>query len=90
MDKIWDGNPLKTEVIGCCGGNEKKTIDHAEKTRLNGEKTLCMDKDIPAIMRMDLMYSYMASISTVWQTSTIYKVSLIRPPMLYCEPAIEM
>ena len=24
MDKIWDGNPWKLEVIGRCGGDEKK------------------------------------------------------------------
>ena len=24
MDKIWDGNPLKSEVIGRCGGDGKK------------------------------------------------------------------
>ena len=23
MDKIWDRNPLKSEVIGRCGGDEK-------------------------------------------------------------------
>ena len=22
MDKIWDRNPSKSEVIGCCGGDE--------------------------------------------------------------------
>jgi len=25
MDKIWDRNPSKLEVIGCCGRDEKKT-----------------------------------------------------------------
>ena len=24
MDKIWDRNPSKSEVIGCCGGDEKR------------------------------------------------------------------
>ena len=23
MDKIWDGNPLKLELIGRCGADEK-------------------------------------------------------------------
>ena len=23
MDNIWDGNPLKSQVIGRCGGDEK-------------------------------------------------------------------
>ena len=30
MDKIWD----KKKVIGCCGGDEKKTNDHAEPTKV--------------------------------------------------------
>ena len=34
MDNIWDRNPLKPEVIGRCGGDEK-TNDHAELTQLN-------------------------------------------------------
>ena len=33
MDKIWYENPLKLEVIGCCGWDEKKNQnDHAELT----------------------------------------------------------
>ena len=31
MDKNWDRNPTKSEVIGRCGGDEK-TNDHAEST----------------------------------------------------------
>ena len=34
MDKIWDGNPLKSEVIGH-GGEDKQMNDHAEPTKLN-------------------------------------------------------
>ena len=26
MDKIWDGNPSKSEVIGRCGGDEKTEL----------------------------------------------------------------
>ena len=26
MDKIWDRNPLKSEVIGRCGGDKKKRM----------------------------------------------------------------
>jgi len=33
MDKIWDGNPSKSEVIGRCGGDEKPN-DHAELTKV--------------------------------------------------------
>jgi len=27
-------NPSKSEVIGCCGVDEKKTNDHAEPTKV--------------------------------------------------------
>ena len=33
MDKIWDTNPLKSEVISCCGGDEE-TNDHAETIKI--------------------------------------------------------
>ena len=33
MDKIWDRNPSKPEVIGRSGGDEK-TIDHTEPTKV--------------------------------------------------------
>ena len=36
MDKIWDRNPLKSEVIGRCGRDEKKTSGHAETTKVEG------------------------------------------------------
>ena len=32
MDKIWDRNPSKSEVIGCYG-RMKKMNDHAEPTK---------------------------------------------------------
>ena len=34
MDKIWDRIPMKSEVIGRCGGNEKKLYDYAEPTKV--------------------------------------------------------
>ena len=34
MDKIWYENPSKSEVIGPCGGDEKKLNDHAEQTKV--------------------------------------------------------
>ena len=34
MDNIWDVNPSKSEIIGRCGGDEKKTNDHAEPTKV--------------------------------------------------------
>ena len=33
MDKIWDRNPSKPEVIGRSGGDEK-AIDHTEPTKV--------------------------------------------------------
>ena len=33
MDKIWDRNPSKSEVIGHCGGMKKQN-DHAEPTKV--------------------------------------------------------
>ena len=33
MDISWYRHPSKAEVIGRCGGNEKKTNDHAEPTK---------------------------------------------------------
>jgi len=35
MDKIWDGNPSTSKVIGRCGGIN----DHAEPTKVNAKKT---------------------------------------------------
>ena len=32
MDKVWDGNASKLEVIGHCVGDGKKPNDHAEPT----------------------------------------------------------
>ena len=39
MDKIWYRNPSKSEVIGCCGGDEK-TNDLAEPTKSRTLKNL--------------------------------------------------
>ena len=33
MDKLWDRNPSKSDVIGCCDGDEKMN-DHAEPTKV--------------------------------------------------------
>jgi len=33
MDKIWDGNPSKSEVIGRCGRDEKPK-GHPEPTKV--------------------------------------------------------
>ena len=33
MDKIWDRNPLKSEFIGHCGGDEK-TNDQEKTTKV--------------------------------------------------------
>jgi len=36
MDKIWDGNPSKSEVIG----RLKKMNDHAEPTKCRAKKII--------------------------------------------------
>ena len=33
MDKIWDRNPSKSEVIGLCGGDEKTTTRMTTQNR---------------------------------------------------------
>ena len=48
MNKLLDGNLSKSEVIGCCGGDEK-TNDHAEPTKSEGKK----NKKIYIINRND-------------------------------------
>ena len=40
MDKIWYRNPLKSEVIGRCGGDEKKTNNHAEPIKKSNAKKI--------------------------------------------------
>jgi len=41
MDKIWDGNLSKLEVIGCCGGDEKSEWPRrTDKSRTKTPKTL--------------------------------------------------
>ena len=38
IDKFQCVNPLKSEVIGRCGGDEKKPNDHAERQKSNAKK----------------------------------------------------
>ena len=45
MDKIWDRNPSKSEVIGRCGGDEK-TKDHAEPTKSNAKNKRQKKEDV--------------------------------------------
>ena len=40
MDKIWYRNPSKPEVTVRCGGDEKKTNDHAEPTKVERKKII--------------------------------------------------
>ena len=39
MDKIWYRSPSKSEVIGRCDEDEKKTNDHTEPTKSNAKKS---------------------------------------------------
>jgi len=38
MDKIWDRNPSKSEVIGCCGGDEKTEWPSRTDKKSNAKK----------------------------------------------------
>ena len=33
MDKLWDGNPAKSEVIGCCGRDEKTELPQSRQNQ---------------------------------------------------------
>ena len=44
MDKIWYRNPLKSEVIGHCGGDGKNN-DHAELTKKSNAKKKWLAKN---------------------------------------------
>ena len=41
MDKNWDRNPTKSEVIGRCGGDEKKMTTGTDNSRTLKKKTKC-------------------------------------------------
>ena len=38
MDKIWDRNPLKSEVIGRCGRDEKKRVATQNRQKSKAKK----------------------------------------------------
>jgi len=38
MDKIWYRNPLNSEVIGCCGGDEKPRMTTHNRQKSNAKK----------------------------------------------------
>ena len=40
MDKIWDKNPSKSEVIGRCGGDENTEWPRRTDTKSNAKKPL--------------------------------------------------
>ena len=41
MDKIWDRNPSKSEVIGRCGGDEKRmTTQNRQMVNAKKKKSL--------------------------------------------------
>ena len=39
MDKIWDRNPLKSEVIGRCGGDGKNPLTTQNRQKSKAKKT---------------------------------------------------
>ena len=40
MDKIWYRNPLKSEVIGRCGGNEKPRMTTRNRQKANAKNKI--------------------------------------------------
>ena len=38
MDKIWDGNPSKSEIIGRCGGDENTRMTTRNRHKSNAKK----------------------------------------------------
>ena len=40
MDKIWYRNPSNSEVIGCCGGDEKNEWSRRTDKKSNAKKTI--------------------------------------------------
>ena len=55
MDKIWYRNPSKSEVIGRCGGDEKKRMTTQNRQKLNTK--ICLPSGIKTNstkMQMDL------------------------------------
>ena len=38
MDKIWYRNPSKSEIIGRCGGDEKKRMTTQNRQKSNAKK----------------------------------------------------
>ena len=45
MDKIWYRNPSKSEVIGRCGGNEKKRMTTQNRQKSNAKKCFFYKKN---------------------------------------------
>ena len=46
MDKIWDRNPSKSEVIGRCGGDEKKRMTTQNRKKSNAKKNILKNDQI--------------------------------------------
>ena len=38
MDTIWDGNPSKSEIIGRCGGDEKRMTTQSRQRQTKQNK----------------------------------------------------
>ena len=50
MDKIWYRNPSKSEVIGCCGGD-----DYAEPTNIERLKKVKLSKEALGTILLSLI-----------------------------------
>ena len=58
MDKIWDSNPLKSEVIGCCGGDENPN-DQTEPTTVECYKKYVVFKTLTHTCSLQRMHAYL-------------------------------
>ena len=57
MDKIWDGNPSKSEIIGHCGGDEKPRMITRDRQKSNVKKKGFHPIVSPATIHLYIVHS---------------------------------
>ena len=78
MDKIWYRNPSKSEVIGRCGGDEKKRMTTQNRQKSNAKKNKKNKKNFPGgIYR--ILHELTFHIN-IYQTSS--RICLLSYPLL--------
>ena len=77
MDKIWDRNPSKSEVIGCCGGDKKtawprrtgksQILKKERKERSTVLSNGCMGKSVPLFKSAQSLFIFtLAVVAFQW------------------------